>query len=122
MVQSGPCARHCHPVLSRPSAPDEDREEDDARRRGRHLVRVHGDSPSRGGPCRAARLPAAPPPALPAAVRPVLETLPALLPAQSSEPALCPASPALVRAKPPGRGFRRNFCGLAAAAFELAHA
>src|SRR5581483_11711878 len=101
MVQSGPCARHCHPVLSRPSAPDEDREEDDARRRGRHLVRVHSDSPSRGGPCRAARLPPPPPPAPPAGHRPVLETPPGLLPAQTPQPALCPASPALVRAKPP---------------------
>src|SRR5215471_6415086 len=120
MVQSGTSARHCHPVLSRPSPPDEDREENDARRRGRHLVRVHGHSPSRGRPCRAARLPAAPPPALAAAFRPFLETLSALLSAKSGEPALCPASSALVRAKPSGRGLRRNLRGLAAAAFELA--
>ena len=108
------------PVLSRPSPPDETREENDARGRGRHLVRVHGHSPSRGRPCRAARLPAATPPALAAIVRPVLETLPALLPAQSGQPALCPASSALVRAEPSGRGFRRNLCGVVAAAVELA--
>ncbi len=35
---------------------------------------------------------------------------------------LCPASSALVRAEPSGRGFRRNFRGVAAAAFELADA
>src|SRR6266702_4020475 len=69
---------------------------------GRHLVRVHGHSPSRGRPCRAARLPAAPSPAMAAVVRPVFETLPALLPAQSGQPALCPAPSALVRAEPPG--------------------
>src|SRR6185437_13188342 len=99
---------------------DETREENDARGRGRHLVRVHGHSPPRGGPCRAARLPAATPPALATIVRTVLEALPALLPAQSGQPALCPASAALVRAEPSGRGFRRNFCGVAAAAVELA--
>src|SRR6185295_14438348 len=81
---------------------------------------MHGHSPPRGRPHRAARLPAAPPPALAATVRPVLETLPALLPAQSGQPALCPAPAALVCAEPSGRGFRRNLCGLAAAAFELA--
>ena len=53
-------------------------------------------------------------------VRPVLETLPALLPAQSRQPALCPAPSALVCAEPSGRGFRRDLCGMAAAAFELA--
>src|ERR1700730_11473513 len=35
-----------NPILSRPSPPDEAREKNDARRRGRHLVRVHGHSPS----------------------------------------------------------------------------
>ena len=115
-------ARHRHSLLSRPSPPDEARAEDDARRRGRHLVRVHGHSPSRGGPRRAARLPAAAPPALAAAVRPVLETLSALLPAQSGQPPLCPASSALVCAEPSGRGFRRNLRGVAAAALELADA
>ncbi len=111
-----------HSVLSRPSPPDETREENDARGRGRHLVRVHGHPPSRGRPCRAARLPAAAPPALAAIVRPVFEALPALLPAQSGQPALCPASSALVRAEPSGRGFRRDLCGVVAAAVELADA
>src|SRR6476646_3376390 len=122
MVQPGGCARHCDSLLSRPSPPDETREENDARGRGRHLARVHGHPPSRGRPCSAARLPAATPPALAAAVRPVLETLPALLPAQSGEPALCPASSALVCAEPSGRGFRRNLRSVAAATFELADA
>ncbi len=45
---------------------------------------------------------------------------PLLLPAQSGQPALCPASSALVRAKPSGRGFRRNLCGMVAAAVEMA--
>ena len=122
MVQPGQHPRHRDPVLSRPSPPDEAREEDDARRRGRHLVRVHGHSPARGRPHHAARLPAATPPALAAAVRPVVETLPALLPAQSRQPAFRPASAALVRAEPSGRGFRRDVRGVAAAALELAHA
>src|SRR3977135_263632 len=122
LVQYGGCARHRHSLLSRPSPPDETREENDARGRGRHLVRMHGHSPSRDGPCRAARLPAATPPALAAIVRPVFETLPALLPAQSGQPELCPAPSALVRAEPSGRGFRRNLCGVAAAAGGLAGA
>src|SRR5580692_1392639 len=83
---------------------------------------MHGHPPPRGRPCHPARLSAAAPPALAAAVRTVLETLPALLPAQSGQPAICPASSAVVRAEPPGRGFRRNLCGVAAAAFELADA
>src|SRR5882757_8065914 len=120
MVQPGGCARHCDSLLSRPSPLDETREENDARGRRRHLVRVHGHSPSRDGPCCAACLPAATPPALAAVVRPVFETLPALLPAQSGQPALCPASSSLVRAEPFGRGFRRNLCGMVAAAVELA--
>ena len=47
---------------------------------------------------------------------------PALLPAQSGQPPLCPASSALVCAEPSGRGLRRNLRGMAAAAFELADA
>src|SRR5882757_9930892 len=120
MVQPGGCARHCHSILSRPSPPDETREENDARGRGRHLVRMHGHSPARDGPCRAARLPAATPPALAAVVRPVFETLPALLPAQSGQPAFCPASSSLVRAEPSGRGFRRNLRGVVTPTVELA--
>src|SRR5450631_650 len=120
MVQSGRCARHCDSLLSRPSPPDETREENDVRRRGRHLVRVHGHSPARGRPCRAARLPAATPPALAAVVRPVFETLPAPLPAQSGQPAFCPASSALVRAEPSGRRFRRNLRGVVTPTLELA--
>src|SRR4051794_558487 len=56
------------------------------------------------------------------AVWPVLEALPALLPAQPGQPALCPAPSSVVRAEPSGRGFRRNFRGMAAAAVELADA
>src|SRR5262249_19112008 len=96
------------------------REENDARGRGQQLVRVHGHSPSRGRPCSAARLPVATPPALATVVRPVFETLPALLPAQSGQSELCPASSALVRAEPSGRGFGRNLGGVVAAAVELA--
>src|SRR5580692_9862209 len=81
---------------------------------------MHGHPPPRGRPCHPARLSAAAPPALAAAVRSVLKTLPALLPAQSGQPALRPASSALVRAEPSGRGFRRNLRGVAAAAVELA--
>src|SRR6185312_10618873 len=120
MVQPGRGARHCHPVLSCPSPPDETREENDARGRRRHLVRVHGHSPSRGRPCRAARLPVTTPPALATVVRTVLETLPALLPAQSGQPTICSASSALVRAEPSGRGLRRNLCGVVTAAIDLA--
>src|SRR5581483_3486991 len=122
VVQSGRRARHRDSLLSRQRAPDEAREEDDARCRGRHLVRMHGHPPPRGGPCHPARLSIAAPPALAAAVWPVLKTLPALLPAQSGEPAICPASSALVRAEPSGRGFRRNLRGVATAALELADA
>ena len=122
MVQSGRRSRHRHSVLSRSSPPDEAREEDDVRRRGRNLARMHGHPPSRGRPRHSARLPAAAPSALAATVRPVVETLPALLPAQSGQQALRPASAAVVRAEPPGRGFRRDLCGVAAAALELADA
>src|SRR3954469_19730405 len=83
---------------------------------------MHGHPPSRSGPRHTAWLPVAAPPALAATVRPVVETLSALLPAQSGEPALCPASAAVVRAEPSGRGFRRDLCGVAAAALELADA
>src|ERR1700691_2005301 len=68
------------------------------------------------------RLSALSPPPLAAAVRPVVATLSALLPAQSGEPELRPAFAVVVRAKPSGRGFCRNFCRLAAAALALAHA
>ena len=122
MVQPGQHPRHRDPVLSRAPPPDEAREEDDARRRGRHPGRVHGDSPPRGRPHPAARLPAAAPPALAAAVRPVLATLPALLPAQPRQPEFRPAPAALVRAGPSGRGFRRDVCRLAEAALDLADA
>src|SRR6476469_3384927 len=56
------------------------------------------------------------------AVWPLLQALPALLPAHSGEPALCPAPLAVVRAEPSGRRFRRNLRGVAAAALELADA
>ena len=103
--------------------PDEAREENDARRRGRHLVRnawpssvyEAGHAIQHGAiSCSAAGVGSSCPP--------VLKTLPALLLAQSGQPEICPASSAVVRAEPSGRGFRRNLRGVAAAAFELADA
>ncbi len=72
MVQPGHHARHRHPVLSRPSAPDAARAQDDHRRRGRHGAGMHAHPAPRGRPRDAACLPAAPPPALAGAVRPLL--------------------------------------------------
>src|ERR1700722_13557496 len=54
------------------------------------------------------------------AVRPVFATLSALLSTESGQQAFRAASAALVRPEPPGRRFRRNLCGMAAAALELA--
>ncbi len=61
-------------------------------------------------------------PPLAATVRPFIDALSELLSAQSGEPEFRPASAALVRAKPSGRGFRRDLRGLADAALELAQA
>ena len=72
VVQPGRHARHRHPVLSRPSAPDAARAQDDPRRRGRHLVGVHAHPAPRGRPRGAALLSAAAPAPLAAAVRPLL--------------------------------------------------
>ena len=47
---------------------------------------------------------------------------PALLPSEPGQQGLRPASAALVRAEPSGRGFRRDVRGVADAALELAHA
>ena len=47
---------------------------------------------------------------------------PQLLSAESGQQTFRPASAAVVRAEPSGRGFRRDVRGLAAAALELAHA
>src|SRR3569623_1111679 len=46
MVQPGKYARHRLSFLAHASSFDETREEDDARGRRRHLVRMHGDPPS----------------------------------------------------------------------------
>src|SRR5262245_37524067 len=55
-------------------------------------------------------------------VRAIIVALPRFLPAEPGQPALRPASSALVRAEPPGRGFRRDLRDLAHAALELAAA
>ena len=122
MVQPVRHAGHRHPVLSRASAPDAARAQDDHRRRRRHRARVHAHPAPRGRTRRAARLSAQPPPPLAEAVRPRLEALSALLPARSGQQELRAASAAVVRAEPPGRGFRRDLRGLADAALELAQA
>ena len=70
MVQPGQHAGHRHSVLSRASAADAARTQDDHRRRGRHRSRMHAHPAPRGRPCDAALLSAAPPPPLAATVRP----------------------------------------------------
>ena len=122
MVQPGELAGHRHAVLSRPSAADAAGKEIDHRRRGRHLEFVHEYSAPRSRPCGAAFLQASSPAPLAAVVRRDLQTLPALLSAEPRQPQLRPAFAAVVRAEPSRRGFRRDFCSVAAAALELAHA
>ena len=122
VVQPGHHARHRHPVLSRPSAPDAARAQDDHRRRGRHGAGMHAHPAPRGRPRDAAFLSAAPPPALAGTVRPLLHPLSGLLSAESGQQELRPASAAVVRAEPSGRGFRRDLRGLAAPALRLAQA
>src|SRR5262249_9784828 len=122
MVQPGQYAGHRVPLLSRASAADAAREEEDPRRRRRHLVGVHEHPAPRSRARGAARLSAAPPASLAAAVRTIPEALSEVLPAEPVQPAFRPASAAVVRAEPSGRGFRRDLRGLAAAPFQLAHA
>ena len=83
---------------------------------------MHAHPAPRGRARGAALLCAAPPPPLAAAVRPFVDPLSALLSAESGEQEFRPASAALVCAEPSGRGFRRDLCGLADAALELAQA
>src|SRR5215471_9242364 len=61
------------------------------------------------------------PPSLAAAVWPLIEALPAVLSGQSRQPQSCSEFAAVVRAKSSRRGFRRDFCRMAAAALALAH-
>src|ERR1700760_5095120 len=82
---------------------------------------MHGHSPSRGGPCPAARVPIATPPTLASAIWSVFKALPAILSAQPGQPALRSTSPALVRAEPSRRRFCGNLRGMAEAALELAY-
>ena len=63
-----------------------------------------------------------PPPPLAAALRPLLDPLSALLPAEPVEPQLRPASAPVVRAEPPRRGFRRDLRRVAEPALQLAQA
>src|SRR3981189_889892 len=120
MVQPGQHAWHRIPLFFGASAVDAAGEEKDPRRRRRDLVGVHGYSPPRSRACGTALLSASSPPPLAAAVRPLIEALSEILPAEPGQPEFRPASAALVRTEPPGRGFRRNVCGLAPAPLELA--
>ncbi len=122
MVQPEQHAGHRLPVLSGASAADAARTQDDHRRRGRHARRMHAHPAPRGRPRHAALLCAASSSPLAAPVRPFIDALSALLSARSGEPEFRPASPALVCAKPSGRGFRRDVRGVADAALELAQA
>src|SRR5690242_6367389 len=61
------------------------------------------------------------PPPLAAAVWPLVEALPALLPGQSRQPQSRSEFAAVVRAKSSRRGLRRDLCSVAAAALALAH-
>src|SRR5687768_14658709 len=83
---------------------------------------MHAHPSPRGRPCHAACLSAAAPAPLAATVWAFLQALSQALSAQPPQSAFRPASPALVRAKPSGRGFRRDFRGLAHAAIQLAQA
>ncbi len=83
---------------------------------------MHAHPSPRGRPRDAALLCAAPRSPLAAPVRPFIDSLSELLSARSGQPEFRPASAALVRAKPSGRGFRRDLRGVADAALELAQA
>ena len=122
VVQPRRHARHCDPLLSRASPPDAARAEDDHRRRRRHRSRSACAFSATRPATWCSILSVAAPAPLAGAVRPVVDPLSALLSAKSSQPALRLAPSALVRAKPSGRGFRRDLRGVAHAAFELAHA
>ncbi len=122
MVQPGQHARHRHPVLSRPSAPDAAREEDDARRRGRHRSECMGILRHEAGHVvqhayqlqrrrRWQQL-----------FGPSSKRYPRYYRPNPASRNYRPASAALVRAEPSGRGFRRDLRGVAAAALELADA
>ena len=54
--------------------------------------------------------------------RPIVEALPTILSAKSGQSPLRQSSAAVVRTEPPGRGFRRDLCGVADAPLELAQA
>src|SRR5262249_486336 len=83
---------------------------------------VYANSPPRSRPCRAAGLLVEPPAPLAGAVRPVVEALPTILSAKSGQSPLRQSFAAVVRTEPPGRGFRRDLCGVADAPLELAQA
>src|SRR5262249_61812614 len=83
---------------------------------------VYANSPPRSRPCRAGGLSVAPPAPLAGAVRPVVEALPTILSAKSGQSPLRQSFAAVVRTEPPGRGFRRDLCGVADAPLELAQA
>src|SRR6059058_3461353 len=96
------------PVLSRASAPRASGARADARgRRGRSRL-VPQDSASRGRPRNRQRVPAAATPDEAAAVRQPRDRVSGVLHAEAVQQKLRPPSRSLVRAKPSGRGLRRN--------------
>ena len=113
-------SRRGHPVLSGASAAGAARTSPDARGRGRHARMVHEDPAPRGGTRDRQRLQAAAAPAATADLRPVLHAVPRLLHAEAVQQKLRAAPGQLVRAEPPGRGFRRDVRGVAEPAVRLA--
>src|SRR5262249_6249605 len=102
--------------------PDADRGQDDILRVWRDVAGVHAHSASRSRPRAASVLSVAAPAPVAGTLRRVLDPLPEILSAEPGQPALRLSSPAVVRAEPPGRGFRRDFRGVADAPLELAQA
>ncbi len=101
-------ARGRHPLLPGASPPRAARTRPDAGGRGWHRGVVPENPPPRGGACHRQRLQAAPAAPAAAAVRPVVSAVSRLLHAETLQQELRPAPRQLVRAKPSGRGLRRD--------------
>src|SRR5262249_12498703 len=102
VVQPRRHARHRDSLLPRPSPPDAARAQKDDRRRRGNGGGLYAHSAPRSRPCSAGGLSVAPPAPLAGAVRPILQALPPILSAQSSQSSLRQSSAAVVRAEPPG--------------------